>query len=230
MKTIDNEQVEKLLEDIASIKEVINRNEPVIQQVINLAHFRLLSLLAGICISFFSFLFYALINIYGTHSEIPSTFKWIIYTAIFIITVVITVMKQRLYLSSLKKIDSTLTLSWWFGELFSNRFVHIYLSSIFLNIFLIFFFIHKGIPYFIIPSIALWIGLFGIAGTMLYIKHSLVMGYWFFITGIGLIIINTMPVTIAVFISFGIGFILLGLLGYIDQKSRKVDETGARVK
>ena len=227
MKTIDNDQVEKLLEDIASIKEVINRNEPIIQQVINLSHFRLLSLLSGIGVTVFSLLFYFLINIFGTHSAIPSTLKWIIYTAIIVITVVLTVMKQRLYLSSLKKIDSTLTLSWLFRELFSNRFVHIYLSSIFLNIFLIFFFIYKGIPYFIIPSIALWIGLFGIAGTMLYIKHSLLTGYWFFITGIGLLVINTIPASIAVFISFGLGFIFLGILGYIDQKTRKADETSA---
>ena len=56
MKTKDNEQLEKLLEDIASVKEVINRNKPIIQQVVNPAHFRLLMLLFGLGISFFSLL------------------------------------------------------------------------------------------------------------------------------------------------------------------------------
>ncbi len=223
MNPVDNDQVEKLLEDIASIKEVINRNKPLIQQVINLSHFRLLMLLSGIGVTVFSILFYILIGIYGTHSAIPADIKWIVYAALVIVTVILSVMKQRLYLSSLKNIDSSLTLSWWFKELFSNRFVHIYLSGIFLILFLVILFIHKGIPYFIIPTIAIWIGLLGIAGTMLYIKHSLVMGYWFFITGVVLIILNKIPAPVAVFISFGLGFIVLGVMGYIDQKSGNLE-------
>lgn len=223
MGTINNEQVERLIEDIASIKQVINKNKPIIQQVINLAHFRLLMLLSGIAVSVFSISFYILFAVYHTHSAIPADIKWIIYTAIVLVTIVLSVMKQRIYLSSLKKIDSALTLSWWFRELFANRFVHIYLSGIFLNIFLVFYFIDKGVPYFIIPTTAIWIGLFGIAGAMFYIKYSLVMGYWFFITGTGLIIINKIPPSIAVFISFGIGFILLGILGYIDRKPGKAE-------
>ncbi len=223
MKTIDNEQVEKLLEDIASVKEVINRNKSIIQQVANPVHFRLLMLLFGIGISFFSLLLYFLINNYGSHSAIPLNLKWIVYTAMGIVNLILSIMKQGLYRSSVKKIDSSLTLSWFYKELFSDRFIHIYLSSIFLILFLIMFYIYKGIPYFIIPSIAIWLGLLGMAASMLHTKYALVTGYWFFITGILLLIFNTIPVTVAVFLSFGIGFTISGILGYIDQKSGKVE-------
>jgi MFS family permease len=223
MKTIDNEQVEKLLEDIASIKEVINRNKPIIQQVFNLTNFRLLALLSGISVIVFSLLFYFLIIHYGEYSAIPVKFKWSIYFAISLITILVSIMKQRLYLRSLKKIDKSCTLCWMFKEIFSNQFVHIYLSSIFLSLFLTTFFIIKGIPYFIIATISIWIGLFYIAGAMLHIRHSLVMGYWFFLTGIGILIFNTIPASLAVLITFGAGFLILAMLGYIDQESRKAE-------
>ncbi len=223
MKTIDNEQAEKLLEDIASIKKVINKNKSIFQQVVDPTHFRLLSLLFGAGISFFSIMIYFLINSYGSHSAIPQNIKWIVYTAIGVITIILSFMKQRLYRSSVKKIDSNLTLGWLYKELFADRFIYLYLSNIFLIIFLIAFFSYKGIPGYITPAITIWFGIFGFAGAMLHIKHSIVMGYWFFITGIGLTVCNSIHPAIAVFISLGIGFILMGITGYIDPKSAKAE-------
>ena len=223
MKTIDNEQVEKLLEDIASIKEVINRNKPIFQQVVALTNFRLLSLLSGISVIIFSILFYFLIYLYGSHSAIPGKYKWTIYIAIAVITLVLSIMKQRIYLSSVKKMDKSLTLCWFYKELFSNEFAHLYFSSIFLIVFLIVFYITNDIAYFIIPSVSIFIGLLGISGAMLHIKHALVMGYWFFITGIFFIIFKTIPASIAVLITFGLGFLLMAVLGYMDKNSGKVD-------
>lgn len=222
MKTIDNEQAEKLLKDIASIKEVINKNKPIIQQVVDLTHFRLLMLLSGISVSIFSILFYFLLNMYGSHSAIPGNYRWSIYIAITILTLALSIMKQRLYLSSVKKMDKNLTLLWFYKELFSSGFAHLYFSSIFLIVLLIVFYITNDIAYFIIPSLSIFIGLLSISGAMLHLKHALVMGYWFFITGIFLIIFNTIPASIAVLITFGLGFLLMAILGYMDKDSEKV--------
>jgi len=46
MKSIGNEQVEELLEDIASNKEYINKL--IIQELIDLSHFMLLIFLSGL--------------------------------------------------------------------------------------------------------------------------------------------------------------------------------------
>ena len=223
MNTADNKQVDKLLKDIASIKEVINRNKPILQQVINLTHFRLLMLLTGLSISLFSLLVYFLINSYGSHSAIPANLKWAVYITMGIASFILSIMKMRLYRSSVKKVDSGLTLSWLYKELFTGRIAHIYISVIFLISFLVIFFIYKGIPYYITPTIAILFGLYGLSATIFHIKHSLIMGYWFFITGIGLTLYNTIHPAIAIFISFGIGFILLGIVGYIYQKSVKAE-------
>lgn len=53
MSTVTENKIDKLLEDISSIKTVINRNKPLLQQILNPAQFRWLGLLAGISITFF---------------------------------------------------------------------------------------------------------------------------------------------------------------------------------
>lgn len=152
MKTIDNEQIERTLEDIASIKEVINRNKPI--------------------------------------------------------------------LSSLLK-KQNLTLSWFYKEFVPHRYDHISLSSGFLFYFLIVYFIIKDIPYFIIPFLSIIYGLIILFPIGLSIKHSLITGYYFLVTGICLLIFNTIPAPIAVSISIGAGSLIGAVLGYINQKSGK---------
>ena len=62
MDTPDGGRLEKLLEDISSIKSVINRNKPLLQQILNPAHFRLFTLLAAISIIGFALIIYFLIR------------------------------------------------------------------------------------------------------------------------------------------------------------------------
>ena len=50
MAAIDHRQIETLLEDIASIKSVINKNKPLIHQFLMPRHFRFFSLIAGISV------------------------------------------------------------------------------------------------------------------------------------------------------------------------------------
>lgn len=223
METMENEQVKRTLEDIASIKEVINRNKPIFQQLLDFTHYRLLFLLAGISVTIFSMLYYFLKGYYGSYEAIPDKLNLFIYIAIFIDWIFLGILEYRCYQYSLKKIDQSLTLRRLFKELFSNRYKHLLFTSIFLAILLIMFFSIKGIPYFIIPTLALLCGLLCLAGTMLYIKHYFVMGYWYFITGIILLIFNTIPAPIALTISFGIGYILFGVLGYIDHSIDKAE-------
>jgi hypothetical protein len=71
MDTIENRQLEKLLEDISSIKSVINRNKPLLQQVLNPAHFRLFALLAAISIIGFALVIYFLMQQYGSLRYTP---------------------------------------------------------------------------------------------------------------------------------------------------------------
>ena len=223
MQTIDNEQVERTLEDIASIKKIINRNKPMFQQLLDFTHYRLIFLLTGISIIVFSMLFYFLMGYYGSYEAIPGKLNLFIYIAIFIDWIFIGILEYRCYRYSITKIGKSLTLHSLFKELFLNRYKHLLFAALFLDILLIVFFSIKGIPYFIIPTLAILLGLLCLAAAMLYIKHLLVLGYWYLITGIILLIFNTIPVPVALTISFGIGYILIGVLGYIDHNLNKVE-------
>ena len=82
MKTISDDQVERLLEDISEIKSVINRNKPVLQQVFNPGRYRLLSFLVGLSYIGFSLLIFFLMRHYGSFVAIPATLRIIIYVGI----------------------------------------------------------------------------------------------------------------------------------------------------
>jgi hypothetical protein len=225
MKTIDNEQIERVLEDIASIKEVINFDYSIIRQVFAFAHFRRLSLLVGISIIGFSMLFYFLMGYYGNYGAIPVKLKWSIYIAIAIDAVILQIMKIRLFSGLLKKSDQNLTLSRSFKSFFkkspSDPSKHFFSSTIFLFYFLIVFFIIRGIPYYIIPACSIFCGLVGFFMVILGLKHYLIWGYWSFVTGICLLIFNTIPAPIAVSITLGVGGLISAVFGYMDQKSGK---------
>ena len=233
MKTIDNEQIDKVLEDIASIKEVINIDYSIIRQFLSFTHYRLISLVLGISIIGFSMLFYFLMDYYGNYGAIPAKFKWIIYIAIAISVGFITFMSLRLVWSALKKSDPSLTLSGLVQiqkKYSPDWYNHVFLSTTFLFFFLIVFFIIKGIPYYIIPTNCLLYGLLSFSHVSLGIKHSLIMGYWLFITGICLLIFNTTPAPIALSISIGVGCLIMAVLGYMYPESGKEDKTGARTQ
>ncbi len=222
MKTIDNEQIERTLEDIAFMKEVINFDYSIIRQIFAFAHYRRLSLLFGISIIGFSMLFYFLMDYYGNYEAIPAGLKWIIYIAIAIDAAILQIMKIRLFSGLLKKTDQNFTLSNCLKKSFSDPAIHILLPTIFLPFFLIVFFIIEGIPYYIIPTLSFWCGLWGVLiGTGL--KHYLIWGYWYLAMGIYWLIFTSIPVPIVITITFGVSSIIMALIGYLDQKSKKVE-------
>ena len=105
MKTIDNVQVEKALEDIVSIKKIINRNKPIFQQLLDFTHYRLVIMLAGISVIVYSMLFYFLMGYYGSYEAIPGKSIFFIYITIFIDLFFIAILEYRCYVNSLKIIN-----------------------------------------------------------------------------------------------------------------------------
>lgn len=223
MNTIDNDQLEKTLDDIASIKKIINRNKPIFLQVFNFTNFRRTFLLFGIGVLVVSMLFYYLKGYYGGHEAIPDKTKYLIIIAFIIYFIFIQILEYRVWVNSYKNIGKIFTYRNLNKELLSDRYKHPFFSSLYLTILLCMFFLIKGIPYFIIPTLAIYMGLFYLMVALFYIKYSLVMGYWYLITGVVFLIFNIIPIEIATTISFGVGNIFFGVLGYINHKSNKAE-------
>ena len=221
MQTINHAQVEQLLEDIASIKSVIDKNKPVLQQVLDLRHFRLLMLLFGISVIAFSLLFFFLSAGYGGFSTIPAQLRYCLYLAMAADAVFLQIFKQRSYLKAVKAIDPRLTLGWWLKELFSHRIMHLFVPiDILIAVFSVYFSL-QGIPYFIIPMLSIAMGLFLNMCALIHIKHSLISGYWFLLTGILTMIFPMIPGPVALCITIGCGSLLVSGIGFLESRANR---------
>ncbi len=224
MKTIDNDQIERLLEDISSIKATINRNRPVLQQVLNPARFRWFMLLVALSVIGFSMLVYFLMQHYGSFGATPGTLRTILYIAIAADVVFLQIWKLRSFSVSVRKVDQRLTLGWFFKEFYSPRIVHLWVPLILLVVFLSIFFVVNDIPYFIVPAVSIGYGLLcNFVGTLLEVRHSLVIGYWFLITGVCTIILSWIPGPVALSITLGGGMFIYAISGFLSSEPREAD-------
>lgn len=222
METINGGQIEKLLEDISSIKSVINKNKPLLQQVLNPAHFRLFTLLAAISIIGFCLLIYFLMQHYGNFSSIPRTTRYIIFAAMAADWVFMQIMKRRTFLRTGKRIDPTFTIGRLLKEFFTYRIAHVYVPMMILIIFLSIYFIYQDVPYYIVPVLSIGVGLlYNFIGSFTEIRQYLILGYWFLITGVGVIIFNNIPAALSLSITLGCGLLIFSALGCLAAHADK---------
>lgn len=224
MDTINGSQLEKLLEDISSMKSVINKNKPILQQVLNPAHFRLFTLLAAISVIGFALVIYFLMQQYGSFSSIPRTIRYIIFGAIAADLIFMQFLKRRTFLRTGRRIDPTFTIRRLLKEFFTFRIGHVYVPMMLLIVFLTIFFIYKNIPYCIIPACSIGIGLlYNFIGSFTEIRQYLVVGYWFLITGAGVLIFDTLAAPISVSLTLGCSLLIFSTLGYFAARPAQED-------
>jgi hypothetical protein len=224
MDPIEGSQLEKLLEDISSIKSVINKNKPLLQQVLNPAHFRLFTLLAAISIIGFALAIYFLMQQHGSFSAIPRMIRYIIFAAMAADWVFMQFLKRRTFLKTGKRIDPTFTIRRLLKEFFTYRIAHVYVPMTLLIIFLTVYFIYKNIPYYIVPACSIGIGLlYNFIGSFTEIRQYLILGYWFLITGAGVLMFNTIPAPISLSLTLGCGLLIFSALGYFSARPAKED-------
>jgi hypothetical protein len=214
MNTVTKNNIDKLLEDISSIKTVINRNKPLLQQVLNPAQFRWLGLLAGISIIFFCLLIYFLVRHFGSFSDTPATVRFILYGTMAITMIWVQILKRRAFLTAAKKVDQKLTISSVLKEMFTFRIIHIYAPVVALVIVLCIYFTQRNMAYFIVPTISIGTGLlYNFIGSVTEIRQYLIFGYWMLLTGVLAIIFSFIPALIVFAVSLGGGMLLFFLLG-----------------
>ena len=218
MPTIDQTQVEELLEDVRLIRSVINKNRPVLQQVLNFKRFRLLMLLTGISIIGFSLLVYFLSARFGGFQAVPGLLRYAVYLGILGDTVFLQLFKQKIYLRAVREIDPALTLGWWLRELFSHRIMHLYIPMVILMIVFCVYFILCDISYYIIPMLSMAMGLTVNMGALVGLKPSLIGGYWLLTTGILAVIFPVMPGPITLCLTLGCGSLLISGGGIVASR------------
>ncbi len=222
MATINEDQLGKMLEDISTIKSVIKKNKSLIQQLFLPVHFRWLALVFGTSIIVFSLLFYGLIEHYGGYDHIPKSIKSLVFIIMLLDGVFLSFIKWSNWAKSLLKVDPRFSINLVFNEIFSFRIVHVYAPIVGVTIILSTFFYYKHLPYYIIPTVAIGQGLIlNFFGSISGIRQFLGAGYWFIVTGVGIVLFDSIPDLIALAFSYGVGWLILFVASYFPFNSER---------
>jgi hypothetical protein len=222
MNAMTDSQVDKLLRDISSIKATISQNRYVIRLILLPAHFRLLYLLFGLSVIGFSVAFHLLIRHHGSFEAIPTIIKSTVYTAIVMDWILLGLIKWLKLAESLSKIDKRFTIPLFLQEFFSFRIVHVYLPLLILMICISIIFVQRNANFYVIPTIALGIGLVhNFIGSVTQLRQWLISGYWFLTTGLFLLAVGPMYAPLAVSLSLGVGCLLFAVLAWTSQPSNE---------
>jgi len=229
MKPIEDVQIERLLSDISLIKTAINRNRPLLREVFSPARFRWFMLVASLSVIGFSLIVQFLLWRYGDFSAVPGPLRYSLYAAMVADGVLLQVWKLKRFSVSVKQIDQSLTLGWFFREVYSGRIAHLLISLIAMMVFFSVYFIVRGIPYYLVPTLSIGYGLLSnFVGTTLAIRSSLIAGYWFLITGVSMIVVSAIPGPVALCITLGLGLLIFSLAGFFCGGSEERSSSGAR--
>ncbi len=139
--------------------------------------------------------------------------------AIAVDSLVILGIKAIKILTTVAKIDKKITLLRVYKEALSFRTGNVNIPIIFLVIFFSIYLAINASPFYIIPVIAIGLGLIcNFIGSITEIIQFLFYGYWMIITGIGAVILNTISPMLAVSVIFGGGGLLFAITSMFEKE------------
>lgn len=219
MTKISSDQVDKLLEDISSIKSVLNNNKPVLKQLLLPMHFRVISFVGGAGIVLLAAAYYFLLLRYGDYDGIPESIRWLLIGIIVVIYLVTLLLKRVLWVKSVQRLDSRYTFGSIVKGIYTYQFTHIWLPILAAMLFFVCFFCAVDQERYIIPTASLGIGLlYNSIGGMTRLRQYLIVGYWLIVTGLLSVVFTEISALVFLALSPGCGLLLFALIsGYSDQ-------------
>ena len=203
MASIDESQIEKLIEDISTIKSILKKNKPLLHQIFLAKPFRIVAIIEGISIILFCLLYYVLMRHYGGYELIPSLIRSIINFAIVLAWMMVEFLKYRepSMIQILK-------------EYFSFRMLHV-LGTVLAGMILLCVYLieHNRFDY-LVPTISIGMGLVSIfVGALTEVRSYLLSGYWFCISGGMFIVFNSVPILVTAATTLGCGYLIFAIPG-----------------
>lgn len=224
MKTIDDSQVDKLLEDIASIKSVLTENKPLLKHLLLPVHFRLLTLLAGLAVIGISALYYFLLQRYGSYADIPQVLRMGSLVFVLILYLVLVVLKRILWIKSLKRMGSDITFGRLVKSLYSYQLLHVWLPIMVMAAFLIVYLCWMDVERYIVSVVGIALGIiYNSIGGIARIKQYMVTGYWFLVTALGPFLFPQVSAWILLAVSSGGAMLLFFMISGNSQHWKEED-------
>ncbi len=212
MTDINDQQVSKLLDDIASIKEVISSNRSLMKQMLLPIHFRIVTFVAAFGIIGVSMLYYFLLENYGVYSAIPEQIRKAAIVVVVALWAVTVVLKRVLWLKSVKKVDQQITFRQMIKNLYQAQIFHVWIPILILMFVTASYLYLNGHSRFIIPLTGAGFGImYNMIGSITHIRQYLIIGYWTILTGLLPLFFPTVSALIFLVICHGCGLLLFAV-------------------
>ncbi|MBU2647570.1 hypothetical protein KKI24_22880 [bacterium] len=212
MESRQNDQLDKLIGDIQAIKAVLNENAPMLRQILLPVHFRFLSILAGLVVIADCILYHQLSIHFGSYAGFPDAVRRIFIAVMIVSWALLGVVKFGMWQRSLTRIGPRISIWQALRVFYASRISHTYFPLLGLIIAIVVYSLMQDHPYYIIPTLAIDIGLlYNTMGTVTRLWPYLLSGYWFILTGL-VALFFVLPGPLAISLTLGCGLILFALI------------------
>ena len=211
-------ELSEVLADLKLIKEAVTKSDNIFRFIDTRRAMRGVMLIAGLMVVIFATLFYYFINSYGSFLAIPQNIRVILFVLVGICWISLGFIKAGGFIKSGRAISADMNLNRLFDEIYTSRMLSLMLPNIFVIVLIIVFICTRGQLIYIVPVLAILFGLLFIAmSPIIYFKELYLLSVWLIATGLLALYTATIfhPMVVLSF-TFGVGFILAGLLLYIE--------------
>ncbi len=216
--------VENILNDITYIKNAIQKHNNILKYISLSKVLSFIAILGGIfTIALCSIVFY-FISHYGAYKNVPQNYKTLLYIIIFLSTAGIGFLKIKNILNAYRQINMNISLLRLLKEVYTPHTLTTLIPYVIVTIFIIVFLITNGYLMYIVPVLAILYGLLmnGFVN-IFHLKELILFGNWLIVTGlIGLFELKNLHPSLLIILTFGIGFILMGIGGYIISSRERM--------
>jgi len=218
-----DQELSEVIADLKLIKEAVTKSDNFFRFIDTRRAMRGVMLVAGLMITFFATLFYYFITSYGFFLAIPLNIRATLFVLVGICWISLSFIKAGGFIKSGRAISADMNLNRLFDEIYTSRMLSLMLPYLFVIALIIVFLCTRGQLIFIVPVMAILFGLLFIAmSPIIYFKELYLLSIWLIATGLlAFFTADVYHPMVVLGFTFGVGFVLAGLLLYIEMPSQR---------
>ncbi len=215
----DKHRIARLLRDIDEIKAAVQRNSPVLREIVSARYYWLHVVAFGVAVIIFSVVMHFLVRGYRGYAAIPGAVRTVFWVIAAVVSVSIYAYRVRGVLQTVRDIDPRLTLWSLLGDHSIGEFMHVYGPLCLVAAALSVYLSHLGLGFFLVAVWAGWFGLtLNLLGFAVHMPEFYVGGYWMLVTGALSILVPGISASLWIAICFGGGSIAYAIVSEVIRR------------
>lgn len=209
------DDMDRVIEDLKFIKTAIAKSSSIMRWLPLSRVMRRVYLMAGLIMTVFCGVLYLVTVKYGSLIEAPLWIRVSSFGSAIVAFVSVAAYKALSILAGARKIRSDYTLSRLMRDVYTGQTMVVMVPFIIVAVGIVAFLVGRGLSQYIVPSIAILLGLLlNALVTVFSLKELLVGGDWFIVTGLlGLFLGERLDPLLGLILTFGLGFIATYVAG-----------------